>query len=53
MRFSVKWNIGRTLKQVEAQFEKYDPVLTAALVGRLTHKAHLINMSGYDNNMVM
>lgn len=23
-----------------------DPVLTAALVDRLTHKAHLINMSG-------
>jgi len=94
---------GRTLKQVEAQFEKYDlvicdefgyvsfdkqgsellfnhlslrtgrkstiittnlgfdrweeifgdPVLTAALVDRVTHKAYLVNMSGYDNKLIM
>lgn len=30
-----------------------DPVLTAALVDRLTHKAFLINMQGYGNNMIM
>lgn len=30
-----------------------DPVLTAALVDRLTHKAFLVNMSGYDNNLIM
>lgn len=30
-----------------------DPVLTAALVDRLTHKAHLVNMNGYDNSCIM
>ena len=30
-----------------------DPVLTAALVDRLTHKAHLVNMNGYGNNLIM
>lgn len=30
-----------------------DPVLTAALVDRLTHKAHLVSMNGYDNNLIM
>ena len=30
-----------------------DPVLTAAMVDRLTHKAHIINMNGYDNSCVM
>lgn len=30
-----------------------DPVLTAALVDRLTHKAHLVSMNGYGNNLIM
>jgi len=30
-----------------------DPVLTAAMVDRLTHKAYLINMNGYGNNLIM
>ena len=30
-----------------------DPVLTAAMVDRLTHKAYMINMNGYDNNIIM
>ena len=30
-----------------------DPTLTAAMVDRLTHRAYLINMNGYGNNLIM
>lgn len=30
-----------------------DKVLVAAMVDRMTHKAYLINMSGYGNNLIM
>lgn len=54
---SLRTGIKSTIITSNKSFEKWneifgmDPVLTAALLDRLTHKAHLINMNGQSYRM--
>lgn len=54
---SLRTGIKSTIITSNLSFEKWndifgkDPVLTAALLDRLTHKAHLINMNGQSYRM--
>ena len=54
---SLRTGIKSTIITSNQSFEKWndilgkDPVLTAALLDRLTHKAHLVNMNGHSYRM--